>query len=281
MSAAPPDLLELEELRPGRYRAPSPESSPEGRDVVFGGQILAQMIMASDRAGGGAKDVKSINAIFARAGTYTGEPIELEVESMQSGRTWASDTVTAWQGPRLLSRALVLMSIDDPDLIRHELAMPAVPGPDSFSADTGTVYPGAEMRSQPAEAKGPGGVPSWYFWQRYPQSFESPAVNAAIVSWGTDGFLIGLNMEPHLDVVRITDAHRTISTGVIGHTINFHERMDVGQWLLYAHEGTYAGRGRVHGRGLVFTEDGRLVATFSQDSMVRGVDASLDPRRSM
>jgi acyl-CoA thioesterase len=276
-----PQLLELEELRPGRYRVVTPDVPPEGRDVVFGGQLLAQMIMASDKACGGSKDVKSINTIFARAGSYSGEPIELEISSMQAGRTWASDTVTAWQGERLLSRSLVLLSVDDPDLIRHEVAMPAVPGPESFTPDSGTVYPGAEMRSMPAELKGPMGVPAWYFWQRYPESFDSPAVNQAIVSWGTDGFIIGLNIEPHHDVIRISDAHRTISTGVIGHTVNFHERMDVSQWLLFAHEGTYAGRGRVHGRGLVFTEDGRLVATFSQDSMVRAVEGDLDPRRSM
>lgn len=36
-----------------------------------------------------------------------------------------------------------------------------------------------------------------------------------------------------------------------------------------AQEGTFAGKGRIHGRGAVFTEDGTLVATFSQDSMVK------------
>jgi len=55
----------------------------------------------------------------------------------------------------------------------------------------------------------------------------------------------------------------------------------VGEWLLLAHEATYAGRGRIHGRGLVYTGDGRLVATFSQDSMVRAVEGGLDPKRSM
>ena len=91
-----PEVLRLDALGAHRYQAPWERDEGATPGVVFGGQILAQMIMASDRVGGGAKDVKSINAIFARAGTYSGEPIELEVESMQSGRTWASDTVTAW-----------------------------------------------------------------------------------------------------------------------------------------------------------------------------------------
>jgi acyl-CoA thioesterase len=277
-----PAVLQLEALGDGRYRAPNPGESPEQRDVVFGGQILAQMIMASDQAGGGAKDVKSIHTIFARAGTYQ-QPIDLQVESMQAGRTWASDTVTAWQGDRLISRALVLMSIDDPDLMRHQMEMPDVPGPaDARPAASGMAYPGAELlRVDDAIALAPGGVPAMYFWTRYPGSFESPAVNQAILSWTTDGFFIELAMRPHAAKVRITDAHRNISTGVIGHTINFHERFDVGEWLLLAHEATYAGRGRIHGRALVYTEDGRMVATFSQDSMVRAVEGGLDPKRSM
>jgi acyl-CoA thioesterase II len=277
-----PDLLQLEALGDGRYRAPNPGESPEQRDVVFGGQILAQMIMASDQAAGGAKDVKSIHAIFARAGTYQ-QPIELQVERMQAGRTWASDTVTATQGDRLIARSLVLLSIDDPDLMRHQMEMLDVPGPaDAAPVASGMAYPGAELRRiDDPTALAPGGVPAMYYWTRYPGSFDSPAVNQAILSWTTDGFFIELAMRPHTDKVRITDAHRSISTGVIGHTINFHERFAVGDWLLLAHEATYAGRGRIHGRALVYTESGRLVATFSQDSMVRSVEGGLDPKRSM
>jgi acyl-CoA thioesterase len=276
-----PDLLELSETGEHRYRVRHPGESPEARDVVFGGQILAQMIMASDMAAGGTKDVKSIHTVFARAGTYTA-PMDIAVESMHAGRTWASDTVTAWQGDRLLARALVLLNIDDPDLMRHQIEMPRVPGPDDARPDQGSVYPGAEMRTvEEADGPEPGGVPALYFWTRFPGSFDSPAVNQAMLSWATDGFLIGLAMRPHGDVVRITDAHRSVSTGVIGHTVNFHERFDIGQWLLLAHEATYAGRGRIHARGLVFDQGGTLVASFSQDSMVRGVEESLDPRRSM
>jgi acyl-CoA thioesterase II len=274
-----PQMLELERVGDHRYRVFLPEGSPEGRDVVFGGQLLAQMLMASDTEAGGAKDVKSIHAIFARSGSYSA-PIELQIDPMQSGRTWASDAITAWQGDRLLSRSLVLMSIDDPDFMRHEIEMPDVPGPDGFEPTTGLTFPDSEIRKiTPTSTVG--GVPTMYFWHRFPGSHDSPAVNQAILAWETNGFFIELAMQPHADKVSIGDAHRSVSTGVIGHTINFHERFDIGQWLLLAHEATYAGRGRVHGRGMVFTEDGRLVATFTQDSMVRGVEGPLDPTRAM
>ena len=41
------------------------------------------------------------------------------------------------------------------------------------------------------------------------------------------------------------------------------------------------GNGRVFGSGAVFTQDGTLVSTFAQDSMARGVDAPIDPKRGM
>jgi acyl-CoA thioesterase len=68
---------------------------------------------------------------------------------------------------------------------------------------------------------------------------------------------------------------------VISHTCHFVDRFDVGDWLLIAQQATHAGNGRVFGSGTVFRSDGTLVSTFAQDSMARGVDAPLDPSRSM
>jgi acyl-CoA thioesterase len=273
-----PDVLQLEEVGAGRYRVHQPDTSPEGRDVVFGGQLLAQMLMAADRANEGAKDVKSIHAIFARAGTYT-QPIELLVDQMQSGRTWASHAITAMQGDRLLCRSLVLSSIDDPDLMRHGPALPPSKAPGSGPAPY-FAFDGTET-SDAGEPDRSDGIPRSQFWHRYAGHLDSVAANQAILSWATNGALIGLAMEPHRDSVDISQAHVSISTGVIGHTLNFHERFDIGSWLLIHQEALYAGRGRIHGRGSVFTEDGQLVATFSQDSMARKVEVSLDPKHSM
>jgi acyl-CoA thioesterase len=283
MSAPLPAVLDVEDLGDGRYRAPNPTDDPEGRDVVFSGQILAQMIMASDRAVESAKDVKSIHAIFARAGTYSAGPMELQLESMHSGRAWGSDTITATQGDRLLSRGLVLLNAVEPDLMRHGPEMPDVPRPGDLATDAAAlVYPGAETRTiVDADATSPDGAPALRFWVRMPESYDSVAANQAVLVWCQPGAIIGLGMRPHSDAVNIADAHRTISTGVIAHTCHFHERFDVGQWLLVDQEATYAGRGRVYGGGAVYTEDGQVVSTFSQDSMARGVEGTLDPKRSM
>ena len=42
-----PKTLQVQDLGGGRWSAPHPTDDPEGRDVVFSGQVLAQMIMAA------------------------------------------------------------------------------------------------------------------------------------------------------------------------------------------------------------------------------------------
>lgn len=273
-----PEVLRMKRLADNRYQAnhepKRSEESETGRDVVFGGQLLAQMIMASAMAGGGDKEVKSIHAIFARPGTYA-EPMIYEVDSIHSGRSFASDTVTAWQERRLVSRGLLLLNIDEPDLIRHKtVEMPDVPGPeDPAGRADPRVFPGAEgiicHGVNTASEEQPTGPPELFVWTRFSETFDSPVVNQAILSWATDGFMIGTSMLPHAGVSEGM-AHRMFSTGPVSHTVNFHERFSASEWLLMAGESIWAGRGRAFGRCNIFAQDGRLVATYTQDCMIRG-----------
>ena len=133
------------------------------------------------------------------------------------------------------------------------------------------------MPGQPTVA----GVPVEMAWHRFDRPLDSQAANQAVLVWSTCGNIIGLGMRPHQERVRIQDAHHTLSTGVIGHTVHFTDPFDVSQWLLMVTEATKAADGRIFGGGRVFTEDGSLVAAFSQDSMAKAAGADLDPRRSM
>ena len=83
-------------------------------------------------------------------------------------------------------------------------------------------------------------------------------------------------MRPHPGVGQAL-AHVTISTTVLTHTLSFHEPFDASQWLLLAQESPYAGRGRSYGRAHVFSADGRVVASFVQDNMIRDFPAGQAP----
>jgi acyl-CoA thioesterase-2 len=93
-------------------------------------------------------------------------------------------------------------------------------------------------------------------------------VSQSLLAFATDGFLIGTAMRPHEGVGQ-AQAHVTLSTGVLSHTITFHEPLYAGDWHLLSHHSTHAGHGRCYGRANVFSVDGALVASFVQDAMIR------------
>ena len=283
MSDVLPNVLRLEKEGEGCYAAPHPEQDPEGRGVVFSGQLLAQMIMAADAELGETLEVKSIQAIFSRTGTYE-QPLTLRTETTHAGRSFGSVTVTAFQGERLLSRGLLLLSGDEPDLIRHGPVLePPASDPETLAVDAvSQCFPGSETRTVvDPKATASDGTPRLDFWLCYPESLDHVAAQQAILAWSQPGEIIGLGLRPHSDTVRIEDAHRTLSTGVIAHTIHFQERFDLRESVLVRQSATVTGRGRVYGEGRVFDRAGRLVSTFSQDSMVRAAAKPIDPKKGL
>ena len=118
-------VLELEPAGEGRFVAQNFAAGLGG--VVFGGQLLAQTIVAGATVDP-TKEVRSVHTIFARGGALD-RPLDIEVEPMHVGRAMASAAVTVRQGDRLCTRSLVLLSAGEPDLIRFGAEPPAVGGP--------------------------------------------------------------------------------------------------------------------------------------------------------
>lgn len=258
--------LELKQIGDGRFRAENYIGGLGG--VVFGGQLLAQSILAASTIDP-TKELKSLHTVFARGGDLD-QPLDIEVEAMHVGRALASATVTVRQGDRLCTRSLALLSAAEPDLIRHGALPPAVGGPDDATPAPGEIglwelrVVGGVALSDPDEV-GPAQLPVWV---RFPDAVATGVTAQALLAYATDGFLIGTAMRPHAGI-GLSMAHVSISTSVLSHTITFHEPVDAGEWHLLAHESPYAGRGRTYGRANIFTADGRLVGSFVQDNMVR------------
>jgi acyl-CoA thioesterase len=253
--------LELEPLGDGRFRAGHAEV---GHQVVFGGQLLAQALVAA-AAGHDGKAPKTIHTVFARAASPAA-PLDLVVEPVHAGRSFASSTVTISQGERTCTTSTVLLSADEPDLIRHAEPAPPLAPPDGAEPDgTWQVRTVDDVDIADPDAVGPAELD---VWTRFDGAPGDPLLDHALLAFATDGFLIGTAMRPHAGVGQ-AQAHVTLSTGVISHTLTFHEPAAAGEWLLLSHRSTYAGRGRSYGRADVFTSDGSLVASFVQDAMIR------------
>ena len=259
------EALTLEPLGEDRYRA---TSLPSEHGIVFGGQLLAQSVMAG-LAGQDGKTVKTLHTVFAR-GAQPDAPLDVTVERMHAGRSVASSTVTISQGDTICTRSLVLLSAEEDDVIRHADEPRGGSRPEDVAGDVrgegvweiGIV--GAVDISDP-DLVGPAELDVWV---RFAGAPDDPATDQALVAYSTDGFLIGTAMRPHAGVGQ-AQAHQTLSTGVLSHTLTYHEPCPAGEWHLLQQVSAYAGHGRSYGRGDIFRADGQLAASFVQDAMIR------------
>ena len=261
--------LRLDPVGPDLYRAANADA---GHGVIFGGQLMAQAVVAA-LAGHEGRRVKTLHTVFARSGRPDA-PVEIAVERMHAGRAFGSSTVTIRQGDRLVSRSLALLTADEPDFIRHADPAPAVAGPDAGRPPAGGDDGDWQVRvAGDADVNDPAAVgpADLDVWTRFAGAPDDPVVDQALLAFATDGFLIGTAMRPHAGVGQ-SQAHVTVSTGVVSHTLTYHEPAPAGDWLLLSHHSPYAGRGRSYGTAHVFRADGALVASFVQDAMIRPLD---------
>lgn len=259
----------LDPSGPDAYRAQNAEGSA---GVVFGGQLIGQSIVAA-LAGQDGKTVKTVHTVFARSASPE-TPLVIEVDRMHTGRTLASSAVTIRQGDRLCTRSLVLLSANEPDFIRHADPLRPLPGPDdcmplAHGLGAWEIRIVGDVDISDPTLVGP---PELDVWTRFVGAPDDPALDQALLAYATDGFLIGTAMRPHAGVGQ-AQAHQTVSTGVLSHTLTFHEPFSAGEWLLLSHRSSYTGRGRCYGQANVFRADGTLVAAFVQDGMIRALGA--------
>ena len=113
------------------------------------------------------------------------------------------------------------------------------------------------------------GPPEIYAWVRFRDAPAEQYLHTALLAQSTTHWTIAAAMRPHPGFGE-ADAHVTLSTGIMSIAIAFHDDVDVTEWLLYANPALYAGRGLAQGEGHVFTQDGRLVASYSVQAMIRG-----------
>jgi acyl-CoA thioesterase II len=266
--------LQLERGDENVYHATLVES---GRGVLFGGQMLAQAIVAAglDQPG---KRVKSIQTVFAR-GAHADRPVDIVVETIHSGRHLATTSVDFRQGTRICARALVLLHAPEPDLIRHQPTMPAAPPPDERSATPNALAAPETIVVGDVDIHDPAltGPAELTLWVRFPTDQDGdPVLSQALLAYATDGWLIAAAMRPHAGFGQAI-AHKEISTGVVSHSLSFHDDFSATQWCLIDQRSVFAGSGRAFGTADVFSHDGRYIASFSQDAIIRHFPAGQHP----
>jgi len=268
-----------------------------GYHRVFGGQILAQLIVAATRVVPD-KSVKSLHVLFPREGDAS-RPLRYRVSTRHAGRTFAALQIVVAQEPdeRVVAVATVSMHIDE-DGLEHGAVPPHVGGSDNAVPQELDLIPwevrvagGVDladrsvgparfdwwMRSTELDGM-PHDVPAGTNGTGVPQSRTGPAgsdragtLDQALLAYATDLTVIGTALRP-IEGLSQADSTVRIATAVTSHTLWFHRPFAVSDWLQLSQEAPVMAGARAFGRGDVFSGD-VLVASFAQESMVRPIEA--------
>lgn len=254
------------------------------RPVVEGSQMLGQAIVAAGRREPDRRAV-SASMVFTRAADAT-RPLRFELDEIATGRTFSTFVSRVEQGPKTCAVGTLLLDRTAPDVLRHAVDAPDVPGPGECPHyDMGVT--GRDLRivddAYTGDPDAPIGPPVLDAWVRYLDVPDDPPIHAALLAQFTGHLSIAAAMRPHAGVGQ-DQAHRTLSTGINAISLALHRDVRADRWMLYHHESTFAGDGMTHAECRVHDEDGDLLASFTVEAMVRAFadpTAPVDERTSL
>lgn len=252
---------------------------PLGR--VFGGQVLAQSIMAATRTVADDRHIHSMHGYFLRPGDVN-LPITFSVDRIHDGRSFSTRRTQAYQsGLPILS--MIASFQDEDEGFDHQVTMPTgIPEPETLpnSADTlvGVEHPVAQYwaSERPFDMRH---VPSPIYltvdgehvahqavWFRTIDTLpDDPELHRAALAYASDYTI----MEPVMRRHGVAWATPGLKAASLDHAMWWHRYARVDEWLLYVQESPSASGGRGLALGRIFSRDGRLVASVAQESMLR------------
>jgi acyl-CoA thioesterase-2 len=270
-------ILDLENPAPGIFEGRS-ERDRHGR--VYGGQSLAQALVAAARAGPGWP-VHSLHAYFLEPGDPR-RPIRYRVEPLQRTRSFLRCRVAASQGETPVLEALVSLQPEQKGP-EHQLAMPAAPDPEALPTPGELVerqrelIP-AETRSwigrpraiemrhvEPPASLGGRGEPRNLAWFRAPAPVgDDPLVHQALIAYASDLSFNDSAARPHAG-----DGTLRMRMASLDHALWFHAPARADRWLLYEQHSPRAAAARGLVRGAIFDQGGVHVASSAQECLMR------------
>jgi acyl-CoA thioesterase-2 len=252
---------------------------PHGR--VFGGQVLAQSLLAASLTIDEDRPAHSMHAYFLRPGDVA-EPITLAVDRIHDGRSFSTRRTQAYQsGAPILSMIASFQTRDDG--LEHSIGMPGdLPDPESLPSAAeslhGVPHPVAEYwaRERPFDMRH---VPSPIYlsveggeqahqavWMRAIGPLpDDPRLHQAALAYASDYTIL----EPILRRHGVAWTQPGLKVASLDHAMWWHRFGRVDEWFLYAQESPNAIGGRGLAMGRIYSRDGALLASVAQEGMVR------------
>jgi acyl-CoA thioesterase-2 len=252
---------------------------PGGR--VFGGQVLAQSLIAAIRTTPADRFVHSMHGYFLRPGSVD-LPITFSVDRIHDGRSFSTRRTQAYQdGQPILSMIASFQDVDEG--LEHQIDMPAdLPDPESLpsTADVldGFDHPVARFwATERAFDIRHVGSPLYLqvgddrsahqaVWMKAVGTLPDDLnLHRAAIAYASDHTILEPILRGH-GIAWVTPGLKVAS---LDHAMWWHRDGRADEWLLYVQESPNSIGGRGLSLGRIYDRSGRLLASVAQEGMVR------------
>jgi len=251
---------------------------PHGR--VFGGQVLAQSVIAASRTVPDDRAIHSLHGYFLRPGGLQ-RPITFAVDRIHDGRSFATRRTQAYQDGLPIFSMIASFQDDDPGL-DHQASFPAeLPDPETLPSanelighlPTGLTafwtagafdirYAGSPIYLDGGDER----VAHQAVWLRARRRLpDDPVLQRALFAYASD-FTI---LEPNLRRHGIAWATPGLKMASLDHAMWWHRPGRADEWWCYVQEAPNAIGGRGLSMGRIYSRDGVLIASVAQEGMIR------------
>jgi acyl-CoA thioesterase-2 len=274
------ELLDLEPIEVNIYRGMNRDI---GSGRVFGGQVLAQALVAAQRTVPEDRVAHSMHGYFILPGDLA-SPIVYFVDVLRDGKSFATRRVTAIQhGRAIFNMSASFQKVEEG--LEHQSEMPDVPGPDSVRSELETLREmvdripeklrGVLTQDRPIDFRPIEPVDPFepvpraamrHTWLRSVGGLsDERLVHQAILAYASDYGLLGTALQPHGISYRQPD----VQVATLDHAVWFHRPFRIDEWMLYVTDSPVTAGARGFARGSVFTREGVLVASVAQEGLTR------------
>lgn len=272
-------ILDLEQLEHNLFRGSSPQ---DGWQRVFGGQVIGQALIAAESTVEG-RVAHSLHGYFMRPGDPS-IPIIYEVDRIRDGKSFNTRRVVAIQHGQAIFSMSVSFHLEE-DGFDHQSGMPDVPGPENLPSLTELREEFVDQlpqiirtyfeRERPIEIR-PVDLtrflsrekrkPVQHVWMRATGKLpDTPSLHQAALAYASDFTILDTALIAHGRVLYDPD----LMLASLDHAMWFHRPFRADEWMLYTQDSPAAHGARGFCRGSVYTHDGVLVASVTQEGLVR------------
>jgi acyl-CoA thioesterase-2 len=273
-------MLDLEPLEQDIYRG---RNRDIGTGRVFGGQVLAQSLVAAHRTVPEGRFAHSLHGYFILPGDVSA-PIVYFVDRLRDGTSFTTRRVTAIQHGRAIYNMSASFQVveEGPE---HQADMPEAPPPEEVRSELELVRERAHVipeqlrpvltQDRPIDFRPIAPVDPFAPEKRPPRRMlwlrangvmsDDRLAHQAVLAYASDYGLLATALLPH--GLSIYTANVQVAT--LDHALWLHRPFRADDWLLYVMDSPAAAGARGFSRGSIYSRAGELVASVAQEGLTR------------